>query len=305
MKRHCGTYTRNEKSSRTWLMRIGRRRKKLFPEPPEYRHNRESQEKNHDKEGIVMGYTPELKKLIKVVEKTRPARVERKMAGEEFPMLTLEERKERLKYHPDYKEESRREVRVGPSKGYKISNEFVELLEAKSRVDPDTVDLSQVDYETDVLILGGGGAGCSAALIAQEQGAKVIIATKLRLGDANTMMAEGGIQAATKGEKDSPYYHYLDVLGGGHFSNDPELVYTLVTEAPKAIGWLESLGAMLSKLPDGRLSTLHGGGTCRKRMHSAGDITGAEIMRTVRDEVQKPGKGYNHTGILRCGGIAS
>ena len=47
-----------------------------------------------------MGYTPELKKLIKVVEKTRPARVERKMAGDEFPMLTLEERKERLKYHP-------------------------------------------------------------------------------------------------------------------------------------------------------------------------------------------------------------
>jgi len=233
-----------------------------------------------------MGYTPELKKLIKVVERTRPARVERQMKGEEFPMLTLEQRKERLKYHPDYKEESRRELRVGPSKGYKISNEFVDLLESKSRVDPDRVNLSQVDYETDILIIGGGGAGCSAALIAQEQGAKVIIATKLRLGDANTMMAEGGIQAATKGEKDSPYYHYLDVLGGGHFSNNPELVYTLVTEAPKAIGWLEHLGAMLSKLPDGRLSTLHGGGTCRKRMHSAGDITGAEIMRTIRDEVR-------------------
>ena len=119
------------------------------------------------------------------------------------------------------------------------------------------------------------------------------------------MMAEGGIQAATKGEKDSPYFHYLDVLGGGHFSNDKELAYTLVTEAPKAIGWLERLGAMLSKLPDGRLSTLHGGGTCRKRMHSAGDITGAEIMRTVRDEVRNREKDISILEFSAAVGITS
>jgi succinate dehydrogenase/fumarate reductase flavoprotein subunit len=99
-------------------------------------------------------------------------------------------------------------------------------------------------------------------------------------------MAEGGIQAATKGWKDSPYHHYLDVLGGGHFKNDPELVYTLVTEAPSALKWLEDLGAMFSKHPDGTLATLHGGGTSRRRMHYAADITGAEIMRTVRDEAR-------------------
>ena len=101
-------------------------------------------------------------------------------------------------------------------------------------------------------MIGGGGAGTSAALMAQENGAKVLIATKLRHGDANTMMAEGGIQAAIKGTKDSPYYHYLDVVGGGHFKNSPELVYTLVTEAPKVMAWLEGLGCMLTKYPDGR-----------------------------------------------------
>ena len=58
------------------------------------------------------------------------------------------------------------------------------------------------------LVACGGGS-------MEEAGAKVIVATKLRHGDANTMMAEGGIQAASKGHKDSPYYHYLDVLGGG------------------------------------------------------------------------------------------
>ena len=238
-----------------------------------------------------MGYTEELKELIKKVEATRPARVERKKRGEEFRMLSLKEREERLrKYHPDFKEGSRREIRVGPSKGYAISPEIVRLLEAKSRVNPDVIDLNKIAYETDILILGGGGAGTSAALMAQENGAKVLIATKLRHGDANTMMAEGGIQAASKGEKDSPYYHYLDVLGGGHFKNPPELVYTLVTEAPKVLAWLESLGCMMTKFPEGRLKALHGGGTCRKRMHYAADITGAEIMRTLRDEARNRGE---------------
>jgi succinate dehydrogenase/fumarate reductase flavoprotein subunit len=160
------------------------------------------------------------------------------------------------------------------------------VLEAYSRVDPATIDLSKVDYETDVLVIGGGGAGTSAAIKAQEAGAKVIIATKLRHGDANTMMAEGGIQAATKGHKDSPYFHYLDVMGGGHFNNVPTLVETLVTKAPDAIKWLESLGCNFSKFPDGTLKTIHGGGTSRKRMHFAADITGAEIMRTIRDEAR-------------------
>jgi len=234
-----------------------------------------------------MPYTSELRELIKRVEATRTSRIEKKRRGEEFPLLSLKEREERLKkYHPDFKEGSRKEIRVGPNKGYAISPEIVGLLEAKSRVNPDSIDLTRVAYETDILILGGGGAGTAAALTAQENGAKVLIATKLRHGDANTMMAEGGIQAATKGTKDSPYYHYLDVLGGGHFKNVPELAYTLVTGAPKVLAWLESLGCMLTKFPDGTLRSLHGGGTCRKRMHYAADITGAEIMRTLRDEAR-------------------
>ncbi len=234
-----------------------------------------------------MGYTPELLELIKRVEKTRPERVARKRAGQEFPALSLDERKVRLeKYHPDFRPEGLRELKMGPSKGYSVAEEFADMFEARSRVDPDKIDLHEIHYETDVLVIGGGGAGTAAALIAQEHGARVIIATKLRHGDANTMMAEGGIQAATKGWKDSPYYHYLDVMGGGHFENDPALVKTMVSEAPKVIGWLEHLGCMFNKWADGKLFTLHGAGTCRKRMHYAGDMTGAEIMRTLRDEAR-------------------
>ena len=111
-----------------------------------------------------------------------------------------------------------------------------------------------------------------------------MIVTKLRMGDANTMMAEGGIQAADK-ENDSPAIHYLDAFGGGHFAAKPELLYRLVTEAPEAIQWLNNLGVEFDKAPDGTMITTHGGGTSRKRMHAATDYSGAEIMRTLRDEV--------------------
>ena len=118
-------------------------------------------------------------------------------------------------------------------------------------------------------------------------GANVMIVTKLRIGDANTMMAEGGIQAADK-ENDSPVQHYLDCFGGGHFAAKPELVKRLVMEAPDAIKWLNELGVEFDKDADGRMVTTHGGGTSRKRMHAAKDYSGAEIMRTLRDESDQP-----------------
>ncbi|MFO8010058.1 MAG: FAD-binding protein [Dehalococcoidia bacterium] len=234
-----------------------------------------------------MAYPESLRNLIKKVEETRPERVEKKKAGIEVPMLSLDERSEILEnFHPDYIPGTRRDLRVGPSKGYAVAHEFADLLESKSRVDPDRVDLTKIDYETDVLVIGGGGAGTAAALLAQENGAKVIIATKLRHGDANTMMAEGGIQAADKLWKDSPAYHYLDTIGGGHFTNDPDLAARLVTEAPDVLNWLERLGMMFWKNSDGTMDTLPAAGFSRSRLHYSGDITGAEIMRVIRDEAR-------------------
>jgi succinate dehydrogenase / fumarate reductase flavoprotein subunit/L-aspartate oxidase len=233
-----------------------------------------------------MPYTPEMKELIKKVEGTRPQRLEMARNNEHFPDLSLEEREKLLKqFHPDYMEAGRREVKVGPNKGDIFPEEVVDLLESKSRIDPRSVDLSKIDFETDLLVIGGGGAGTAAALTAQREGLKVLIATKLRHGDANTMMAEGGIQGATQ-EGDSPFYHYLDTIGGGHFTNQADLVEALVHDAPLSIAWLESLGMMFDKDEEGRLSVRHFGGSSRKRMHSAGDMTGAEIMRIMRDETR-------------------
>lgn len=234
----------------------------------------------------MSGYIPALKELIKKVEATRPARVEKAKKGEHFPALTMEQRQEWLKkYHPDYKNDGRRPLKIGPNKGLVLPEEVASLLESRSRIDPKAFDLKRVDYTADLLVIGAGGAGTAAALAAQEAGLKVIVSTKLRHGDSNTVMAEGGIQAADQ-EGDSPYYHYLDVIGGGHFSNQPGLVAALTNDAPLIIHWLESLGMMFDKQPDGRMKVRHGGGTSRKRMHSAGDMTGAEIMRVLRDEAR-------------------
>ena len=223
-------------------------------------------------------YTKEMLESMKKVEANREAN-----AVLEPRRMTAEEKDTLLKtYHPDYRQEEFDVLAIGPNKGEKVPKELAALLQANSRIQPDQIDLSHVDYDVDVLIIGGGGA--SAAIEADNAGAKAMIVTKLRIGDANTMMAEGGIQAADK-PNDSPAVHYLDAFGGGHFAAKPELLYKLVTEAPEAIQWLNDLGVEFDKAPDGTMITTHGGGTSRKRMHAAKDYSGAEIMRTLRDEV--------------------
>jgi succinate dehydrogenase/fumarate reductase flavoprotein subunit len=234
----------------------------------------------------IMPYVDYMKASIKKVEASRYKRIQDFNEGRHYPRIPVEEVDDFLrKYHPDYMEGTKRSVRIGPNKGDVIPNEVADILEARCFVEPDMVNLDQIYEETDVLVIGGGGAAAAAALTAQEQNLKVLMATKLRIGDANTMMAEGGIQAADK-LQDSPTRHYLDTLGGGHFSNDPELLEALTTDAPKSLQWLESLGVMFDKEEDGAMKVLHGGGTSRKRMHSAGDMTGAAIMRVLRDEVR-------------------
>lgn len=228
-----------------------------------------------------MSYPTQIRESLEKVEATRPGR-----AQETYPRFSPQEREDVLHiFHPDYISDAFREIRLGPNRGDRAPRELADVLEAASILRPDFDLAREPDTICDVLVIGGGGAGASAALLAQENGADVLLTTKLRFGDANTMMAQGGIQAADK-VNDSPALHYLDVMGGGAFSNDPELVEALVTDAPMVIRWLESLGVMFDKEADGTMRTIHGGGTSRKRMHAARDYTGAEIMRTLRDEVR-------------------
>lgn len=229
-------------------------------------------------------FTPEMLASAKKVEATRAQRI-----GMEPKRMTAEEKHNLLReFHPDYKTDGFENLKIGPNKGEKVPKELAALLQANSRVKGLDLDLGRIAYDVDVLIIGGGGAGASAAIEAAGGGANVMVVTKLRMGDANTMMAEGGIQAADKAN-DSPAIHYLDALGGGHYANKPDLLKKLVTEGPGAVKWLNDLGVMFDKAPDGTMITTHGGGTSRKRMHAARDYSGAEIMRVLRDEVWNRG----------------
>ena len=225
-------------------------------------------------------YSEQFQESLKAVEAARAANV-----AYEPARMTAQEKDDLLAaYHPDYKKSEFATLKVGPNKGESVPHELCELLQSHSRISADDVDLNDVRYDVDVLVIGGGGAGASAAIEANNAGANVMIVTKLRIGDANTMMAEGGIQAADK-PNDSPAIHFLDAFGGGHFAAKRELLSKLVCDAPEAIQWLNELGVEFDKAPDGTMITTHGGGTSRKRMHAAADYSGAEIMRTLRDEV--------------------
>ena len=235
--------------------------------------------KSRSKEEKAM-YSENFQKSIAAVEAAR----EKNIALEPERMTAKQKEDLLAAYHPDYKTDEFDVLKIGPNKGDKVPVELAEMLQANSRITADSVDLSNPDYETDVLIIGGGGAGSSAAIEAHEAGADVMIVTKLRIGDANTMMAEGGIQAADK-PNDSPAIHFVDAFGGGHFAAKRDLLKKLVCDAPEAIQWLSNLGVEFDKDEEGTMVTTHGGGTSRKRMHAAKDYSGAEIMRTLRDEV--------------------
>ena len=225
-------------------------------------------------------YPESVKASLAAVEAAREANIAyepRRMTADEKSALLAA-------FHPDHRKDAFETLAIGPNKGELVPHELAQMLQAASRITSDAVDLSTPDYDVDVLVIGGGGAGTSAAIEAHEAGANVMIVTKLRLGDANTMMAEGGIQAADK-PNDSPAIHFLDAFGGGHFAAKRDLLSKLVCDAPEAIQWLSQLGVEFDKYEDGTMVTTHGGGTSRKRMHAARDYSGAEIMRTLRDEV--------------------
>ena len=100
------------------------------------------------------------------------------------------------RYHPDHRGDAHAVLAVGANRGERCQPELARQLQSNALIDD--VDIAGAPLvDTDVLVVGGGGAGCAAALVAAGQGAEVILATKLRLGDSNTVMAEGGIQAAS------------------------------------------------------------------------------------------------------------
>ena len=143
------------------------------------------------------------------------------------------------------------------------------------------------DAGYDVVVVGSGGAGMSAAVEARAAGARVLVVTKSRLGASNTGRAQGGIQAAM-GDDDSWDDHYEDTLAAGHHHGDPALVRHLTQHGPGAIAWLAEAGVEFSR-DGGRLRILRCGGARRPRLLQAGERTGAEMVKALRARVRGAG----------------
>lgn len=191
-------------------------------------------------------------------------------------------------FHPDHAPGAMERLRVGVSAGQPCPAALADLLQSNALVED--VDIAgRAMREAEVLVLGGGGAGCIAALTAARDGARVLLVTKLRMGDGNTVMAEGGIQAAV-GAEDSLQRHYEDTLRAGHFRADKALVAAMVRDGPASIRWLiqQGMGFDLEEGEDrigGHLLRKKPGGATAARLLSFRDYTGLELMRVIREAV--------------------
>jgi L-aspartate oxidase len=135
--------------------------------------------------------------------------------------------------------------------------------------------------EADVVVVGSGIAGLTAALRLTGRVGKVLVVTKDALDAGSTQWAQGGIAAAL-GPGDSPSQHERDTLVAGAGACDAEAVRVLVTEGPDAVHELIALGTNFDLHPDGELSLTREGGHHRDRIaHAGGDATGAEIQRSL------------------------
>ncbi|MEM2236659.1 MAG: flavocytochrome c [Nitrososphaerota archaeon] len=147
------------------------------------------------------------------------------------------------------------------------------------------------DMEADVIIVGGGGAGLAAAITAHDEGAKVLIIEKMpQLGLCNTAVSGGIINAWSsklklqekQGIKDSLELQYNDLLKSGDYMGDPELIRTLVENAPSVIDFLVDIG-----VPFADTLTMSGGQSVPRTHSVIGG--GAALHNALKKEVEKRG----------------
>ncbi|WP_187648528.1 FAD-dependent oxidoreductase [Nitrosophilus labii] len=140
----------------------------------------------------------------------------------------------------------------------------------------------------DVLVIGAGGAGLSAALSAKEEGAKVLVAGKSYPTRSQTSMAQGGINAVLSENGDTIFSHIEDTLNSSAGLADKRVVEYVCKEAPKAIKWLDSIGTPFSR-ENGKIAQRKLGGSYAPRACYAQDYTGLKILHTLYDFSIKEG----------------
>jgi L-aspartate oxidase len=144
---------------------------------------------------------------------------------------------------------------------------------------------AQWEAVADLVVVGSGVAGLSAALAAREAGLRVLVVTKADAADGNTRWAQGGAAVVLPGEHDqgdTVAAHISDTLTAGGGLCDAEAVAAILSDGPAAVTGLRRLGAVFDSSNTGRLArTREGGHTAFRVVHAGGDATGAEVERAL------------------------
>ena len=149
----------------------------------------------------------------------------------------------------------------------------------------------------DLVIIGAGGAGLSAAIAAKQNGVDVMVITKEYPTRSQTSMAQGGINAAL-GEDDSVEAHIANTLKSAHGIADEDAVRFMCESAPDAIAWLDSIGVCFSRTGDGKIAQRKLGGASAPRACYAQDYTGLKILHTLYDKALSLGVTFRHEMTL-------
>jgi L-aspartate oxidase len=151
------------------------------------------------------------------------------------------------------------------------------------------VDITD-EEQADVVIVGSGAAGATAALGGARFGHRTLVITKSQLGAGSTTWAQGGLAAVLDASQDSWSEHVADTLVAGAGLSDPRVVEQLVRRAPDAVEALIDLGATFDRDLSGNLALALEGGHHRSRIvHAGGDATGAEVQRTLDSALRAAG----------------
>lgn len=137
----------------------------------------------------------------------------------------------------------------------------------------------------DIIIIGGGGAGLMAAIECAKNNLSVALFSKTAPNRSQTVMAQGGINAALSNiENDSIDEHISDTIRGGAGLSDINCVKTMCENAPKIIDFLDNIGVTFNRTGDSKIDQRPFGGASKKRTCFSSDKTGHAIIHTLYDQ---------------------
>lgn len=141
----------------------------------------------------------------------------------------------------------------------------------------------------EVIVVGGGLAGLTAAMKLAEEGCKVKLISVTKVKRSHSVCAQGGINAAinAKGEDDHPHIHAYDTIKGGDFLADQPPVFEMCLAGPAIIHLMDRFGCPFNRTPEGHLDFRRFGGTLYNRTAFCGASTGQQLLYALDEQVRR------------------